>query len=677
MRNDLEGLFWNDTPIERVKKEKIVRTPPERVWEKDDYLPYLEEAKAFKLNLFTDDELLAHRGSNDFFIFDCESYSNYFLVGFTSFQTGKIVYLESREGESIDINKLGWLITNFPIVGFNSKEFDLTLITFALAGAIPEEIKEVTNAIIQMGERGSDILDRAKLRTPQIDHIDLIEICPLQGSLKLYGGRLHTPRIQELPFRPETWLSEDQIAVVRWYCLNADLVSTGYVRQALSEQIQLREKLTMEYGVDVRSKSDAQVAEAVITTRLKDLIGKVKRPEIDPGTVYRYETPDFIRFHTSLMQQALKLIQDSQFVVQPNGTITLPPHISEMKLPMGDSVYRFGIGGLHSSETRAVHYADEQNELWDIDVASYYPRIILTCRLFPEHLGTAFLFVYKSIVERRLEAKARGEKQVAESLKITINGTFGKLSNPWSRLYAPRCGMQVTITGQLSLLMLIEMFELAGFPVVSGNTDGIVVKVSKARTADAEAIVKLWETQTTFETERVNYLMLASRDVNNYFALKPDGTFKLKGAYADPWGQLAKDSKQSIMRFHKNPQGQVCITAVCNYLAGEVPIRDTLLECKDITRFIFVRNIKGGGAKNGEYVGKTARWYYATSTPEPIVYVSSGNKVPRSEGAKPCMNLPAEFPDDVDFEWYERECKSMLYDIGISDENPDDIQPLA
>ena len=34
--------------------------------------------------------------------------------------------------------------------------------------------------------------------------------------------------------------------------------------------------------------------------------------------------------------------------------------------------------------------------------------------------------------------------------------------------------IQTTVTGQLALLMLIENIELAGFTVVSANTDGIV-----------------------------------------------------------------------------------------------------------------------------------------------------------------------------------------------------------
>ncbi|KKS65278.1 MAG: hypothetical protein UV34_C0020G0001, partial [Parcubacteria group bacterium GW2011_GWB1_42_6] len=41
--------------------------------------------------------------------------------------------------------------------------------------------------------------------------------------------------------------------------------------------------------------------------------------------------------------------------------------------------------------------------------------------------------------------------------------------------------IQVTITGQLALLMLIERLELCGVPVISANTDGLVVECPRDR----------------------------------------------------------------------------------------------------------------------------------------------------------------------------------------------------
>jgi hypothetical protein len=49
----------------------------------------------------------------------------------------------------------------------------------------------------------------------------------------------------------------------------------------------------------------------------------------------------------------------------------------------------------------------------------------------------------------------------------------------------------------------------------------------------------------------------------------------------------------------------------------------------------------------------------------PINYVGSGNKVPKTEGAKLCMALPPELPADLDLDWYVAETISMLGDMGV------------
>ena len=79
--------------------------------------------------------------------------------------------------------------------------------------------------------------------------------------------------------------------------------------------------------------------------------------------------------------------------------------------------------------------------------------------------------------------------------------------------------------------MLIEMFELAGVSIVSGNTDGIVVYTHESNRAVIDGIVKQWERFTHFEMEHTIYKAYYSRDVNNYIAIREDDTCKLKGAY--------------------------------------------------------------------------------------------------------------------------------------------------
>ena len=70
------------------------------------------------------------------------------------------------------------------------------------------------------------------------------------------------------------------------------------------------------------------------------------------------------------------------------------------------------------------------------------------------------------------------------------------------------------------------------------------------------------------------------------------------------------------------------------------------------------------GKDEFRYIGKVVRWYYSTQAPGPIVYASNGNTVSLSYGARPCMTLPDEFPDDIDYAWYMGKADAMLKDVG-------------
>jgi hypothetical protein len=220
--------------------------------------------------------------------------------------------------------------------------------------------------------------------------------------------------------------------------------------------------------------------------------------------------------------------------------------------------------------------------------------------------------------------------------------------------------------------MLIERMEMAGIRVVSANTDGIVLWCPVSLADEMNLIVRQWEKDTDFETEETAYTALYSRDVNNYIAIKaghdidlnkwgnfPEG-IKSKGAFSNPW-KSAKDPSEML---HKNPANSICIEAIEAFLTCGVPISETIKKSNDIRKFVSVRTVKGGAVLNGEYLGKAVRWYYSSESYGEMVYADTGNKVPRSDGAKPLMTLSNTMPSDIDFEWYESEARSMLIDIG-------------
>lgn len=252
-----------------------------------------------------------------------------------------------------------------------------------------------------------------------------------------------------------------------------------------------------------------------------------------------------------------------------------------------------------------------------------------------------------------LEAELIATQVIDSSGKISINGSFGKLGSKWSVLYSPTLMIQVTLTGQLALLMLIEALEAAGIPVVSANTDGVVIKCPVDRQADLDRIITEWEQTTGFETEETRYAALYSRDVNSYLAVKHDGSVKTKGIFANP----------GLM---KNPTNTVVVEAVIARLTKGIPITETIMACDDIRKFLTVRTVNGGAVQNDRYLGKVVRWYYSTQSPGPITYRTNGNKAAKSDGSMAMMAL-ACIPPDIDYKWYAQEAEGILRGLGVRD----------
>jgi DNA polymerase elongation subunit (family B) len=616
------------------------------------------ERPRFDPPYMSDAELMAIPPGSEW-TFDIEIYKNYFSVTFYHVGTGKAVKFVRSPGECFNPDKLGWMLYRYVLIGFNSRNFDMPLLLMAMQGHAPPVLKEYAQKLIGDEMRPQEIERMFGLDSGRINHIDLIEVAPLEGSLKLYAARLHAERLQDLPIHHEAELTEadaETIIVYNYF----DCANTALLFKELEPYIRLREALGREYRQDLRSRSDAQVAEAVIISELTKLTGKMpRRPrESELQRAFAYRVPAFVQFQTPALRAALATVAAASFELDGGGSPMMPAALGALRLPIGSSVYKLGMGGLHSQESCVAYHADENTLLIDRDVASYYPAIILNQQLFPVHLGDAFLMVYSGIVQKRLTAKKNKDKVTADALKITINGSFGKFGNQFSTLYSPDLMIQTTVTGQLSLLMLIEAIELAGIPVVSGNTDGIVIKCPKIRYDDLNAIIKQWETATNFETEETRYKAIFSRDVNNYIALKEDGTCKTKGVYSERGSAL-----NSVLS--KNPEALICSDAVQAYISSGTPISKTIMDCKDIRRFVVIRKVNGGGCKGGVYLGKIVRWYYGKSSPGVIQYVTNGNTVANSDGAVPLMDLSKEIPADLDFGRYLSIAQEMLYDLAV------------
>jgi hypothetical protein len=620
---------------------------------------------------------------------DIECLTNYLLVMFRKVSTGDVLYFEKFNDSELNVKNILHLLNSYTVITFNGIKYDTLIIEAAIAGLSNSSIYKVSQMIIDEGLQPWQVRKQVGFAALQIDHIDLIQVAPLKASLKIYAGRMHIKEMMDMPINHWEEIQEHQLPDIRYYC-GLDLVDTEELFKTIEPEINLRALMSKEYEIDLRSKSDAQIAESVIKRELDERYDiRATRPKINPGTRFRYRPPENIAFQTDTLNEVLNQYTSLPFTVDPSGYMgfnfkmeesdrlksgknkgNFPEKKTKFKFDMGDTKYTVGIGGIHSNEKKARHVSDENYIIRDYDVASYYPFIILNNKLTPRHLGDPFLRIYRAIVERRLEAKKKAKQAkkrgdtkayeywnaINESLKITINGSFGKLGSKWSCLYAPDLMMQVTITGQLSLLMLAESLELAGIRVISANTDGIVTKIPRALEGLVEDLLLEWELNTGYDLEPNDYISLNSRDVNNYIAVK-EGETKGKGAYADQGSHF--------YQLRSNPTNEICATAVKAFLTDGKAVEETIRACADIRQFVSIRTVNGGAVKGERYIGKAVRWYYGADELDALFYSTSGNKVPRSDGAVPLMKLPDTMPEDIDFNWYINEAKDMLKQIGF------------
>lgn len=190
----------------------------------------------------------------------------------------------------------------------------------------------------------------------------------------------------------------------------------------------------------------------------------------------------------------------------------------------------FGVGGIHASLSETVVTETKSYKLRDADVSSMYPNLAISNRIYPEHLGEAFCDIYEGLyIQRKSYGKNTPENAM---LKLALNGTYGKSNDKYSVFYDPKFTMQITINGQLSLLMLAErLLEIEGLMLVQLNTDGVTVAMLRNTEEQYNNVCTQWEKDVGLQLEFVDYSKMYIRDVNNYIAVYTDGKTKRKGAY--------------------------------------------------------------------------------------------------------------------------------------------------
>ena len=579
-------------------------------------------------------------------------------------------------------------------VGYNNLRFDGQVVEWILRNY--EQWHDCTGLEIcaKIAQKAQDVIHDANFdvfaeyreHELTLKQLDLFKIHHYDNknrrvSLKRLEFEMDLENIEEMPIHyAKTGLTRDEVFLSLQYCFNdvdatyefykITLGDTDHPLYKGNNQIQLRKDIEEEFGIKCLNYSDSKIGDEIIKKYYCQEKG-IEIRELPRKGYFRKSInmknciAPYVEFETKQLQDLLSSVKKRKLGLTDN----FKEHVH-----FYGNVYSFMKGGLHTENKPEVFEQDEDHEIIDWDVASYYPAIIINSEKYPAHLGKEFLNGYKRMFEKRLELKPQAKsdrriKGIVGALKLAVNSVYGKSSDMNSWIYDRQLTMFTTITGEFSLMMLIEKYELNDIRVISANTDGVTVKVRKDLIPKMHEINDWWCDATQYVLERTDYTKILFSTVNDYLAIMPDGYVKKKGDFLTDF------------ELHKNKSGRIVPIALEQYYVHGTPVKETIQNHKNIYDFC----IRKKASRDFHYEGVDKATNVKTKYNKLIRYFVSlkGEKVYKvknhnsdSKAAKRsqveagewvcevCNYLPSNHPmQNINYKYYIDQAENMIVKI--------------
>ena len=418
------------------------------------------------------------------------------------------------------------------------------------------------------------------------------------------GLQLH--ELNKLIEKWDRYMIDEWIPDVMHYNTN-DVFIVCEMMRLYTDEVKLRYQITKSYEVDVLNSSRSNMADRLFEkfysefSGLKPFQWKGKHTQRTVMSFKRIILP-FIEFKTPELQLLLAEMKKT-------SVTSLGKDSFKKEIKLGNLVYTIATGGLHSQdiprelrsnieqlspstgELEWSNFTDDSYVYVHFDIASFYPSLIVNYNVAPAHINEGcFVKLVRWLRDTRVEAKHSTEDIIdgipkdvlAQALKIVINSIYGKLGFEAGDICDRLAVLNVTINGQLLIMMLCEELELNDIEVVSANTDGIVVKLYKHKKELFDKITADWCEKTKFGADSEEYLCYVNRDINNYLIQELNGKISYKGAL---------NPKMYAIDLSKGYDMPIVAQAVVNYFIDNKPIMETLYECKSILDFCKTQNV--------------------------------------------------------------------------------------
>ncbi len=442
-------------------------------------------------------------------IYDIELYPNHVCLNYCDIELpDEIQTVDGIDNiRKIKLSKYRW-------IGFNSRRYDHPILNEMTRGISQKDAYELSKYMIDSKSPTWHELDpmvyptsgesqhrqNAGIYSFDENVIDLYEVCPETSrcSLKEFGHRMGYPVLENLPYPFDKALSDEEWAHVKEYGKHDIRITTMLWNKLKSEQAS-REALKTMFPLKLIGGAPGLASRAILSKLGTAKIATGARCLNDPGNL--------------VLNSELRGLFDEYI---NHDYVDGKPESMGAEFDLRGLKVNFGIGGIHAFRSPGYF-----KDVYDYDVNSYYPAIILNCKLgSPE-----FREIYKPMFDLRLKYKEMGDKR-ADGLKLVLNSLYGKLKQieyAHPQIKAPFVALNICILGQFYLM---DIADKLGEDPLFINTDGIFTK--NPIPAD---ILSEFESRTGFQfkAKKVKHMIL--KDVSNAYLQYEDGSIKTTGCF--------------------------------------------------------------------------------------------------------------------------------------------------
>lgn len=216
------------------------------------------------------------------------------------------------------------------------------------------------------------------------------------------------------------------------------------------------------------------------------------------------------------------------------------------------------------------------------------------------------------------------------------------------------------------LLMLAERLINIGCKVLNANTDGIFVLRSRSEEKMFQQVCREWEKLTKLTLEEDKFEAFYQFAINDYLAIK-EGYSKTK----NPKLLKKKGLFIDTVSLGKGMNAIIIPEAINKYLADNIPLKETIYNCKDISKFLTFQKV--AKTFSVEYNGKLITHinrYYVSTDGYSLYKCKVNTKGERSGyinmlkgyGVTITNNLDEikEFPNNVNYNYYITEANKII-----------------